>query len=368
LTNFTKKMATTIFLLHLLIWALLKLVVAQVKPVYIRISESSAVPCTTYAGFQNRRYLDLTSDNINFADPNQPGVKVEYIKLPGEYSLEFHDVEVRSKSLQYLVGDLNIKLRANLYGTEVELDVVPAVSSAGYNCSTGKVIQHQNGQLACRFCDLCSQATQIESDLTRQKWVAAGGRSAGECSEFYVGRKYNFAKRITLPSPEIAKSQIENTFEISEKLNEAFATGKGRVSAQMALFSKPRSVNKDSYCNQECGPGQLPSRCWWCKQEFGTKLQQGLLTGAGAGENCMSDADNTELAACYHIEFRYDASEDSPNNQLTVANIRSNSVDPCANEMQQRRSWCRSCWWCSGDFCSLQCRCNGDLSNCKARN
>lgn len=133
-----------------------------------------------------------------------------------------------------------------------------------------------------RFCDLCAQANHIESDLERQKWVASGGQLP-ECSEFHVGRKYSFARQITLPSPDIAKRQIENNFDISEKLNEAFATGvwkkkktslffislkfeskiffqKGRVSAHLALFSKPRSVNKDNYCSQECGPGQVKKK------------------------------------------------------------------------------------------------------------
>lgn len=70
----------------------------------------------------------LNRESIKVTDYYNPGEEVPYIKLPGKYKLEFRNVRVVGKNLDYLVGDMSIKLRAKLYGSlaEAEVQVIPS--------------------------------------------------------------------------------------------------------------------------------------------------------------------------------------------------------------------------------------------------
>jgi len=296
----------------------------------ICINRAEAQECPGFYGRYNgnNRNVQINTDQLKVIDLNT-NEEAYSIKLPGRYRLEFNDIRIVGKDIEFMAGDLRVDLvDIPVFGTIQAMPSLLPIPVTNVNQLLGFGRRQQftrfcdeksnrvevDGQY-CRYCDLCEVSAAVDNDLNKgpQKIlpnVNAEGRFAGNCSTFRQGQRYRLLRTISLPEPQQAKSNLP---PIERTLQGAFDKGQGRMVVRLRLLNAARS-SQDSQCNRPV----------WC-QFFSGSSQCQCQSSPGSSQNLQQQCSTSEgymegfqLAACYDIAFNYDAKVKDPNSNQVV--------------------------------------------------
>lgn len=305
-------MFPNLFLAIGLVWivVLTPRVKADDNELYILLDEISVFSCR---GVKNE--VRLGENDINII--NEKGNRVYYIKAPGNYSLHFKRIQVL-KNFGHLTGELGVTLQVPLLEGpagirfDVPYTMVPETGLLTQECDEYSGIVERDKRQYCRYCELCSISSKVESGLNHGGHKFLPDLADGHEKAFapHCGRiannEYEFKRSISLPGKQELENMIKGKVqgvdaEIKKRLNK----GRGRFQVFLNLISADaKPITQRAWFD-----GSDQCRC--CGREKSLECKNPLSFLYCNMEDCKSAwaqqclHNSARIVACYTVEFNY---------------------------------------------------------------
>uniref|UniRef100_A0A0N5CGW9 ADAM_spacer1 domain-containing protein n=1 Tax=Strongyloides papillosus TaxID=174720 RepID=A0A0N5CGW9_STREA len=275
---------------------------------YILLDEANVFRCR---GVNN--LITINESDINIL--NDKGNRVYYIKAPGDYSFNFGKINVLD-NLGHLTGELGITLQVPLLDGpagirfDVPYTMVPETGLLNQECDEHSGIVERDGRQYCRYCELCSISSKVESALKNNKLLP--GLAKGEEKAFgpkcgKIGSNtYDFRRTLHVPGRKELEKKIKEKIQgVDAEVRKRLNKGRGRfqvflnlISADQPPISQKAWFDGSDQC-RGCGPGNRgkgnPALSFlYCNTED---------CKSAWAQQCLHNS--AKIAACITVEFNY---------------------------------------------------------------